>query len=341
MIFLVKDLYFCKDKFDYLVGIRNLKKKTNRRIHYFSLVEILIVLGVIAALAAITLPCFLQGKEKAHFVRWLAFNRQCSNDPSCILNLNFQDHGEVLKNLATGSKFEDFEASNYNGKLIGDCEWGQGRWPGKKRAIKMPGYGSIIEIKSDRNSELGTYDDYTLMTWVCFDFKDVGGTLLSKGYIQHGPPNYFGQLHVLPSMIFDKKEDCFIPNFQVLATGYEAQFCDKEEDTNKKIKIKLHEWVLLTIRNNTLNNNKKVVDFYINGRRMQRWYGQSYEDTVKVASSMWVGGVKYQNNHSKTMRLDHQGSGFGFKGRIDELILYRRALSEKEIMGHYKMGCPE
>ena len=83
----------------------------------FSMIEIMMVMVVIAILATLLMPLLSEAKVQAKYARWLAFNRNCSNDPSCIVNFNFQGPGgafsakppgDTLVNSAAGAEAEDF-----------------------------------------------------------------------------------------------------------------------------------------------------------------------------------------------------------------------------------------
>lgn len=306
------------------------------RVRCFSLIELLVSITIIGILANLLLPAFTKSKEKAKFARWLAFNRQCSNDPTCVLNLNFQDGEGNITNSAQGAAFEGYNTKDYKGVLHGDCEWTTGRFPPAKKAILFPGHYSFVEIHTGNDCELGSRDPYTLNIWVCFDYDNSAGPILSKGLIQYDAPNYFGQLYMNPYPWWDKNRNNFRFYCEAQATGYEARFGQHHIHFTKYPFAK-HDWLMLTLRNK-IENNKKVVDFFINGEIVGRKNEEIMADTIKIKSSIWLGALKYQRFGSDKPIPDHQQSGFGFKGRMDELIIYRRALPDKEIWGHYEMG---
>ncbi|MFA6293229.1 MAG: type II secretion system protein, partial [Victivallales bacterium] len=82
----------------------------------FTLVEILVMFVVIMILAAILLPVLYRAKDMAKFTRWFAFNRACANDPSLIINFNFQEgQGNTLTNICAGADVENYKAYEYDG----------------------------------------------------------------------------------------------------------------------------------------------------------------------------------------------------------------------------------
>lgn len=92
-----------------------------RKYLHFTIIELLFAIAIIAILAALLLPGLIESKGRARFVRWLQFNKQCSADPACVINLNFQEgEGGILTNSAQGYEAEGFnaEASSNNIPLI-------------------------------------------------------------------------------------------------------------------------------------------------------------------------------------------------------------------------------
>ncbi|QSH40461.1 hypothetical protein P0136_13150 [Lentisphaerota bacterium ZTH] len=309
---------------------------SSQKVSCFSLIELLITIAIIAVITDLLMPAFAKSRDQARFVRWLSFNRQCSNDPACVLNMNFQDGRGKITNSAKGAAFKGYDATRFEGKLVGDCEWTEGRWPGRKKAVLFPGHFSYVEISTGPSCGLGSYDSYTINLWVCFDFPSSAGPLLTKGLIQYSAPNYFGQLYLNQCKWWNRKNTNCRAAFDLQASGYEARFGDRSE-SGKKITYDKHEWIMLTIRNQVVGN-QKTVDFFVNGKKMSRDREEVQAETILVDSVIWLGGMKFQRFGSTRPTPDHCQSGFGFKGRIDELLIFRRALPDEEVKGHYEMG---
>ena len=160
----------------------------------FTVVELLIVFVVFTILAAIFLPFLSRAKDKAKFVRWFAYNRQCANDPACIVNFNFQEgEGNTLTNICAGADVVNFKAYEYDGHLmknnsssttVNNFQWlpSGGRWSkyGFKKALQFNGADTYILIPGTQGLDFTPMDEFTILCWVKFDKMEAGDCPISK-----------------------------------------------------------------------------------------------------------------------------------------------------------------
>ncbi|MDD5727106.1 MAG: prepilin-type N-terminal cleavage/methylation domain-containing protein, partial [Victivallales bacterium] len=305
----------------------------------FTIIELLVSISIISLLAAILLPSLSESQARARFARWLQFNNQCSTDPSCVINLNFQEgEGEVLKNSALGHDAEGFKASEYNGIIQGDYEWGQGRWVKSKRAIQFDGASTFIEFTHGQCVDFAAENDFTILISIKFDQLSQWDGIFGKCYMRNevnGYPQY-----ALYYRNASKKKNS-TDWFELDIGQSRITFDGISEDGTELDPIENSGWYQIITRNKVVDG-EQVVDIFVNGVKLQSTSkklgtGNKERETANLA----LGCIRWlllENRNGEKAPSPYGKPDNFLKGKIDEFIVYNRALTDNEISGHYAMG---
>lgn len=306
----------------------------NRR--YFTIIELLFAIVIIAVLTAMLMPAFSESRARARFVRWLHFNKQCSTDPACVINLSFQEgEGGILKNSAMGHDAENFNAHDYNGIIKGDFEWAHGRWRKGKKAIQFDGVSTYIEFDKIKNVDFNGSSDFTVIIWIKFDRLDKWDGIFGKCYMRNavnGYPQYAvyydgsktGKKVVSGEFSADIGEHC-------------VDFDNINESGRRVPELDTNSWFQITMRNKVLNE-KQQLDLFLNGIKLKSDHVitkglKKYKSEAKLA----IGCIRWLLIKNNVPDCNGKPANF-LKGKVDEFLVYNRALSNNEITAHYVMG---
>ena len=297
----------------------------------FTIIELLVSVAIIAILFSMLMPAFNESREKARFARWLSFNKQCSNDPKCVINLNFQDYdGDTLKNSAQGYEAENFNADDYDGVINGNYEIVQGRWKKNKKAILFDGISTYIEFPKSKYVDFdGTKDDFTIIAWVRFDFPapTAQNSIFSQSYKNVNTTGYkLYSVKKAPNP--SKKKRVF-----TVETGTSIiQYNNMDKDKTKNIAFYNDSWFQLTMRNKVVNGTQEVTVFVNDIELDVRQTTIKADRTDKCTACLSLGCQRRKRKNKDDLIQNR------FEGRMDEFLVYSRALSNNEIKGHYEMG---
>jgi Concanavalin A-like lectin/glucanases superfamily/Prokaryotic N-terminal methylation motif len=303
---------------------------------HFTIIEMLFAIAIIAILTAMLMPSFNESRARARFVRWLHFNKQCNTDPTCVINLNFQEgEGGTLKNAAKGHEAENFDAHDYNGIVKGDYEWTSGRWRKGKKAIQFDGASTYIEFANTKNVNFDGSSNFTVIIWMKFDRLDKWDGIFGKCYMRN-PVNGYPQYAVY----YDgTKGNNKTPSGEFAADIGEhcVDFENFSESGNKIVKLNTSEWFQLTMRNKVVNDEQQL-DLFYNGIKLKSEHiitkgFKKHKDEARLA----IGCIRWLLIKNKVPESNGKPSNF-FKGKIDEFLIYNRALTNNEITAHYVMG---
>jgi hypothetical protein len=329
----------------------------------FTLIEMVVVLVIILIMAGLLLPMLQRAKAKAKFTRWLAFNRNCSNDPTCMINFNFQEgQGDILGNTALGADIERFDAKEYQGYLrrygggTHRFQWIQsgGRWGYYKNALQFNGIDTYVNIPGSVGVDFTPEDDFTILTWVKFDKIGLGDCPFSK--------SLWGTAQDAAAQ-FDLYSNPFAGSFGQGTFDVDA-FTTCATWTNTDVDFEQKGWIHLGLRYEMIGRDPATgevegrVMCFVNGQPLGPFIETTNENPNTATATGWkpcsellvpliLGGAGCYRKYWSPSTYDKTKTGvlenewmirFFFKGRMDEFLVFRRALSDAEILGHYDMG---
>ncbi len=350
----------------------NTAVRVGHRGRIFTLVEMLMVVAIIGILMALLLPMLREAKIQAKFVRWVAFNRNCSNDPTCVVNFNFQGNGpafstpppgDVLINSASGSQNSDFKPELYNGYLKNNndpsahhnFEWVRsGRFGRYKWALRFNGADTYVVMPGTKEINFTPYTSFTVLCWLKFDKMGLGDCPFSKS-------------------LWGTASDASC-QYDLYAMPWSGQFGQGSFDVdvfttcgtwpNTEVDFDKAGWVHLALRYKYLETNASgdaegEITVFINGKALGNYINITSQNPYTAAATEWktcadlsipliLGGAGCYRKYWSASTWDPNDTSlantwvikFLFQGLMDEFLVYKRALSDGEIKGHYDMGKP-
>ncbi len=268
--------------------------------------ELLVVLLSVLLIVTIMLPAIHRSREQAKVDRWEGYMRSQRVREQMVLQWMMVDSigTEIVRNYAQGNQIEDYRREAHFGTLHGGVAWAAGRWYSKK-ALEFDGLsGRVISDRLDMVA--ADSGEYTLITWI--KAASAGAQTLVASTctdtVGHGTVNLSLDAH---NRLVTRTED----GLQVspLSVGTDVWTMVAMVQTRDGITL----W--------------RMADDDILSRRVGD--GQMHTNAPAEASSAFLVG-------SSRRKIPENP----FKGRLDELVVYRRALSADDLQEAYRIGRP-
>lgn len=288
----------------------------SRTLSPFTLIELLTVISIIAILASLLQTSLFQSKERAKFIRWTVYSNNMRSDPSLIGQWTFTPeefldggatYDAVSPNKAFGLGVDGYKKEELKAYLVGVEKLKKGRWMGKG-ATYFPGKkGSFIQI-NDNGALNPKEDDYTVYVWFKPTTKNTR-YIITKGDNQQG--GY---------MIYSNRK------LRMKARGTNK----RRYNATKSQNLELNKWHLAAM---VIDHATNSIKSYLDGQLYSEKTLLRPKEVDKGKTVGFVSDVPF-------LIGARYGKGGAFRGYIDEVEVFRRALKDSEIRDAYDMGKP-
>ncbi len=282
----------------------------------FTLLELLIVVIVIMIVAALLVGSVMRSQQEARYTRWLGYSRDLRTDADIIAYYDFEEgEGSTLENVAFGDPGDiDYRPPDFNGSIHG-AQWrrDEGRWVGKF-GLLFDGVDDYVAL--GLQARKGEFDNLTVLAWVK-PARDADQAVISLDGNENwelGFDAVGGSLAA--SWVTTDRNGSTAPMTTSPAYG-------------------IGNWYLLVgwYSSDGILMDSKI---YVNGEQVagaKKHDGEALGAGVARDITFGYIGVDSQ---AASRGGDH-GSRF-FAGVIDEIVVFKRVLTDAEITDFYRMG---
>ncbi|MBN2513850.1 MAG: FecR domain-containing protein [Sedimentisphaerales bacterium] len=243
--------------------------------------------------------------------RWLMYSYQLRRDPDMVVYYTFERDSANLGTLVNQAQSSlgalDAHLTGRNGNKP---QWSQGRFSQKSALIfdeSRPGYA---EVASDER--LSINGPITLAAWIyCESAEDGGHVVSNRTESALSPCNY--QLGYRGK----EKERRQYVHMARKINGED----DKNQINSKPLPDDLKGWILVAA-----THDNQTLKYYINGTLFDTQYWPHKIEVIEAGLRIGSDFRTYDES--------------SFNGKIDEIAILRRIMSEREIAEMYRAGKP-
>ncbi len=255
----------------------------------------------------------VQAQHSAYH-RWRAFSYTLRRHPDLVAYYDFElDETQPNRLINTARVTHGTLNGSFEG-LAGLPEWTTGRWR-EKHAVAFDHHRRAM-VRVPYESTLDLDGEVTIALWVLMRDLDRSQHLLTQRQLQ---PRSDSLNFVWNGT--DKSAQQFTPHATLFSTGigtietYRNLFVPAPQ-------VRPFQWTHLAV-----TYSPQGTRHYVNGQETGRIPGHTTISRSKA--DLLIGGVERELYENETLQ-----------GAIDELIIFRRALSDKEIRELYEQGKP-
>lgn len=318
--------------------IKHKQSNTNslsKRMNSLTLVELLVVISIIAVLAGLMQPSLYKAKDRAKYTKWLVYTNNLKSDSSLIgqwtfENSNFIQYTDTINdsiiNGAQGLSDAKYSPKTYNGEVVGCSKSKKGRWD--KGAVYFSGDKKSYIVINDGDIYNPGQNDMTILVWFKPTTKNTR-FIICKG---NGRTNETGW-----SIYHNKK-------LYMRARSNQKQTFSN----NQKELLEINKWHLAGL---VFDHSNKVVRMYIDGeevyigefkaqklKKIKKAQNAKKPKKPKDPKPTEEEPVEFVAAESYTLIGRRVSNGAYFRGYIDEIEIFKRALTPREIEDFYKVG---
>jgi hypothetical protein len=270
-------------------------------------------------------------EEGSAYHRWLAASHELRRDPDLVLYYTFDRQADKPRRLKNASAVGE-ELDGWLG-LTGELpKWVDGRFP-KKSALRIDNAEPLDpkQLQGGRiphSPKLNLQDQFTLLAWIRTPAEEVhgGGPIVS--YRDAPMANIGFQLGVyFPEQARNRPSIQFASGNEKAANPHSRAF--QSFSTTRLGNESWHQLVLVY-------SDQKAA-FYIDGELAHEAEDVLPPQLTGENTPMLIGAAPWPMSENS----GEQERAAGYVGDIDELAIFRRGLTGREIAELYKQGKPE